>query len=153
MPNLDLVKVKDVPTFRKIAIGTWQNAYDPSVYGTMEVGMDKAMDYLARFRAETGLRLTVSHMMAKAAAAALARLREANGILRFNRPYRRNRIGIFFQVAMTDEGDDQVDLSGACIYDVEQKSLAEIVTDFEEKVDRVFADASLKTASREEILK
>jgi pyruvate dehydrogenase E2 component (dihydrolipoamide acetyltransferase) len=137
MPNIELVKIREVPTFRKIAIGTWQTTYDPTVYGTIEVDMDKGMDYLRRFREATGIRLTVSHLMAKAAAAALVRIPEANGILRYNRPYRRKNIGIFFQVAMVDQGDDKVDLSGACIYDVEQKSLAEIAREFDEKVQKV----------------
>ena len=35
MPNLELVRKDDVSSFRKVAIGTWQDAYDPSVYGTI----------------------------------------------------------------------------------------------------------------------
>jgi len=137
MPNLDLYPAQPVSNFRRIAIGTWQNAYDPSVYGTLEVTMDAAIDYLERFRRRTGKRLTVSHMMAKAAAAALERMPEANSVLRFNRLYRRKRIGIFFQVAMADEGEDKIDLSGATLYDVEKKSLPEIIDEFEAKVDLV----------------
>ncbi|MCA9516397.1 MAG: 2-oxo acid dehydrogenase subunit E2 [Myxococcales bacterium] len=137
MAHLELEKVKDVSAFRKIAIGTWRTAYDPSVYGTMEVEMDRAMDYLARFRDATGLRVTVSHLMAKAMAAALERTPDMNAILRWSRIYRRKQIGVFFQVAMTDEGEDKIDLSGACLYDVEKKDLATIVAEFEEKVDKV----------------
>ena len=37
MPNLELVRKDDVSSFRKIAIGPWRTAYDPSVYGTMEL--------------------------------------------------------------------------------------------------------------------
>src|SRR6185312_4555927 len=40
----------DVSSFRKIAIGTWRTAYDPSVYGTIELRMDEAMRYIAEFR-------------------------------------------------------------------------------------------------------
>ena len=43
MPNLELTPKTDVSSFRKIAIGTWSDAYNPSVYGTMEVNMDEAM--------------------------------------------------------------------------------------------------------------
>jgi pyruvate dehydrogenase E2 component (dihydrolipoamide acetyltransferase) len=57
--------------------------------------------------------------------------------LRWNRIYLRKRIGIFFQVVMTDEGDGKTDLSGATIYDVEQKSLLEIFDEFNAKVDKV----------------
>ena len=126
MPNLELVRKDDVSSFRKIAIGTWQDAYDPSVYGTMVIRMEEAVKYLARFREKTGRRLTVSHMMAKVAAMALKEMPDANAILRWNRVYLRKRIGVFFQVVMTDEGAHKVDLSGATLYDVEGKSLVEI---------------------------
>src|SRR5207237_474007 len=117
MPNLDLTPKHDVSSFRKIAIGTWADAYDPSVYGTMEVNMDEAMRYLADFRARTGRKLTISHMMAKVAAMALKEVPDANAVLRWNRIYLRKRIGIFFQVVMTDEGAGKTDLSGATFYD------------------------------------
>lgn len=153
MPNLDLVRLDDVSSFRKIAIGTWRTAYDPSVYGTIELHMDKAMAYIADFRAKTGRRLTVSHLLAKSAAMVLKECPEANAILRKNRIYLRKRIGIFFQVAMTDEvsngnGDGsgngngeanlaKADLSGATLYDVERMSLLEICDEFERKVELV----------------
>ncbi len=137
MPNLDLARKDDLSSFRKIAIGTWQTAYDPSVYGTMDLRMDEAMRYIKAFREKTGRRLTVSHLMAKAAAAVLKECPDANAILRWNRIYLRKRIGIFFQVVMTDEGDGKADLSGATLYDVEGKSLVEICDEFEKKVDLV----------------
>src|SRR3954466_3463586 len=137
MPNLELVRKDDVSSFRKIAIGTWQNAYDPSVYGTMAIHMDEAMKYIERFREKTGRRLTVSHMMAKVAAMALQQMPDANAILRWNRVYLRKRIGVFFQVVMTDEGAGKTDLSGATLYDVEDMSLVQILDDFEAKVEKV----------------
>jgi pyruvate dehydrogenase E2 component (dihydrolipoamide acetyltransferase) len=137
MPNLELVRKDDVSSFRKIAIGTWQTAYDPSVYGTMTIRMDESVKYMQRFREKTGRRLTVSHMMAKVAAMALKEMPDANAILRWNRVYLRKRIGVFFQVVMTDEGSDKVDLSGATLYEVENKSLVEICDEFEKKVAAV----------------
>ncbi|HVY49080.1 MAG TPA: 2-oxo acid dehydrogenase subunit E2 [Minicystis sp.] len=139
MPNLKLRRKDDLSSFRKIAIGTWQTAYDPSVYGTLELRMDDAMRYIEEFRAKTGRRLTVSHLMAKAAATALAECPDANAILRFNRIYLRERIGVFFQVVMTDEGEHKIDLSGATLYDVEAMSLLEICDEFERKVEKVRA--------------
>ena len=137
MPNLELVRKRDVSSFRKISLGTWRDAYDPSVYGTLELRMEKALAYMDAFRKKTGRKLTVSHLMAKAAAAVLVECPDANAILRWQRIYLRKRIGIFFQVAMTDEGLGKVDLSGATVYDVEKKSLVEICDDFQAKVDAV----------------
>ena len=146
MPNLSLVRMKELSSFRKIALGTWQTAYDPSIYGTLVLRMDRALAYIERFRAQTGRRLTVSHLMAKASAMALQACPEANAVLRWNRIYLRQRIGVFFQVLMADEGEDKPDLSGATLYDVERKSLLEIVEEFETKVKAVRArkDPSLE---------
>ena len=137
MGNLALEKVRKVSTFRKIAIGTWKTVGDPTVYGTLEVTMDQALDYMAKYREATGQRITISHLMAKACGAALQKVPETNSVLRFNRIYRRQRIGVFFQVAMVDEATDEIDLSGAVVYDVEQKSLGQIADDFSEKVSKV----------------
>lgn len=139
MPNVELHPPLRISSFRKIAIGTWRTPYDPSVYGTIEVTMDRAMAYLARFRAVTGKRLTISHLMARAAAAALERMPDANAVLRFRRPYRRKRIGIFFQVAMDgEEGtDDEMDLSGAKLDDVNTKDLVQLIDEFTAKVELV----------------
>ncbi|HEY4122139.1 MAG TPA: 2-oxo acid dehydrogenase subunit E2 [Byssovorax sp.] len=139
MPNLALRKKEDLSSFRKIAIGTWQTAYDPSVYGTLDLRVDDAVRYIAEFREKTGRRLTMSHLLAKAAGAALEACPDANAVLRWNRIYLRERIGVFFQVVMTDEGDDKIDLSGATLYDVEKMSLLEICDEFERKVKRVRA--------------
>ncbi len=139
MPNLELVRKDDVSSFRKIAIGTWSNAYDPQVYGTMNLRMDNALKYVEEFRAKTGRRLTISHLMAKATAAALQACPDANAVLRFNRIYLRKVIGVFFQVVMTDEGSSKIDLSGATLYDVEKKSLVQLCDEFQAKVDKVRA--------------
>lgn len=139
MPNLELTKKRDMSAFRRIALGTWQTAYDPSVYGTMEVRMDEAMRYISDFRARTGKRLTVSHLVAKAMAACFLEIPDANAIIRYNTVYLRKRIGVFLQVAMTDEGTHKIDLSGMTLYDVEQKSLVQLVDEMEEKVAMVRA--------------
>ena len=61
MAHLDLVPKKDVSSFRKIAIGTWRTTYDPSVYGTMELRMEKAVKYIEAFRARTGRHSDATH--------------------------------------------------------------------------------------------
>jgi len=137
LPNIELHPKHDLSTFRRIAIGTWSTAYDPSVYGSMEVEVDATLDYIERYRAATGKRLTISHLMAKAAAAALERMPDANSIMRWNRPYRRKTIGVFFQVAMPGEAGHDTDLSGATLYDVDHKTVDELVDEFAEKVSMV----------------
>ncbi|MFH2009292.1 MAG: 2-oxo acid dehydrogenase subunit E2 [bacterium] len=137
MSNIELTKKKDASLFRKIAIGTWRTAYDPSVYGSMELRMDRAMDYIDRFRQATGVHLTVTHMLARAVGEVLHQTPDANAILRFNRVYLRKQVGVFMQVVMMDEGSDKIDLSGVTVYDVPEKTLSEIASEVQEKVDKV----------------
>ena len=37
MPKLELTRLPAPSGFRKLAIGCWRNAYDPSLYGTIEL--------------------------------------------------------------------------------------------------------------------
>lgn len=137
MPNLALTPKQNLSSFRRIAIGTWRTAYDPTVYGTLALRADKVLTYLETFRARTGKRATLSHLMAKAVAITLSEMPDANAILRFNRIYLRKDIGVFFQVALEDDKTGEIDLSGATIFDAHQKSLLEIVEEFEKKVGSV----------------
>jgi pyruvate dehydrogenase E2 component (dihydrolipoamide acetyltransferase) len=140
MPNLELEPERELSTFRRLALGTWRTAYDPSVYGSLTLRMDPALAYIEAFRAATGKRLTISHLMARAAAAVFEQFPEANVVLRRGRIYRRRRIGVFFQVAMEDPRTGKIDLSGATIHDPERKSLAEICDELDARFADVRAD-------------
>src|SRR5437879_11929683 len=109
MPNLQLRKKDKLSSFRKIAIGTWTSVGDPSVYGTLKLRADKTLAYIDEFRKRTGKRLTISHLMAKAVSIVFSEMPDANAILRFNRIYLRQDIGVFFQVEMRDAKTGEID--------------------------------------------
>jgi hypothetical protein len=135
--NLKLVRQRRLSSFRKVALGSWRTAHDPSVYGSIELRMEQATAYLAAFRAATGRRATVTHLIGKACAMAIQGTPEANAILRFGRLYLREGIGVFFQVAVVES--EVIDLSGLVIHDMDQKSLVDICDEFEQKVELVRA--------------
>lgn len=137
MPNLELRRKKRLSPFRRMAIGTWQDAYDPSVYGTLKIRMDEAERYVNEFREATGKRLTYSHMLAKAVAAVFSKMPDANAILRMNRIYLRQDIGVFFQVVLEDPKTGEIDLSGCTISDPDRKELVDIIDEFEAKTSKV----------------
>jgi pyruvate/2-oxoglutarate dehydrogenase complex dihydrolipoamide acyltransferase (E2) component len=139
MGHLPLEKKTDVSSFRKLAIGTWTTAYDPTVYGTLTVRMDKAMEYIEQFRKKTGKRLTVTHLVTKACADALKRCPDANAILRFNKIYLRKTVTISVLVVQTDQGDGKVDLTAAKIDDADNKSLLQMAQELEDTIQRVRA--------------
>lgn len=137
MANVELHSSHKVSPFRKIAIGTWQTAYDPSVYGTMRLRMDKTVAYIEQFRTRYGKKLTMTHLVAKAAAKALSVCPEANAVLRFNKIYPRKTIDISLLVLL--EIDGKKDLSATKINDIDKKSLVEIIDEVEERVVKIRA--------------
>jgi pyruvate/2-oxoglutarate dehydrogenase complex dihydrolipoamide acyltransferase (E2) component len=134
--NVNLEPERELSTFRKLALGTWRTAYDPSVYGALTLRVDNALDYIERFRAMTGKHLTITHLMARAVGAVLEELPSANAILRRGKLYRRRDIGVFFQVAMEDAAG-KIDLSGATIHDPQRKTLAAICDELESRFAEV----------------
>lgn len=146
MPNVRGKPKQNPSLFRKIAIGTWRNAGDPSVYGSVEVDMEASLAYLQAFREATGKRATVTHLVARAVGQVLHDHPDANAILRWNRVYLRDEVTLFMQVAMQDEATGAPDLSGITLRDPHRKSLVELVDEVEEKARKVRArrDPSLE---------
>ncbi len=140
MPNVDLHPPKRLPAFRKIAIGTWATTYDPQVYGTMVVRMERALDYIETFRKTTGQRLTVTHLVAKIVATALEKTPDANALLRLGRVYLRQKVSVFLQVVMIDPVTGKPDLSGLTLHNIDRMTLADIVAATEHQVAKVRND-------------
>jgi pyruvate dehydrogenase E2 component (dihydrolipoamide acetyltransferase) len=147
MPNIELTKKTDLSPFRKIAIGTWQTAYDPSIYGTLRLRVDKALRYIEDFRAKTGKRITITHLVAKAVAEALRACPDANAIIRWNRIYLRKSISLSVLVLIADEtGTGKVDLSAVKVEDADKLTVAGIADRLDAHIAKVRArkDESLE---------
>ena len=144
MPNVRLAGKAHVTPFRKLALGTWRTAYDPSIYGTLRLRVDRAVEYIERFRARHGKKLTITHLVAKAVGLALRECPDANAVLRFNRIYLRSSVDVSILVLMEEDG--KKDLSSAKITEIDRKSLLEIVTELDERAARIRArkDAELE---------
>ena len=137
MPNVSFTKLEKVSPFRKVAIGTWRTAYDPTVYGTMEIRMEQAEKYIEAYRAQKGERLTVTHLVTAALGRALRKNPEANGILRFNRIYLRDDVDIGVLVLADDPKTGEVDLSSAVVRGADQVSLHEQIGQLQEQVSSI----------------
>jgi pyruvate/2-oxoglutarate dehydrogenase complex dihydrolipoamide acyltransferase (E2) component len=132
--NVDLGPPLRLSAWRKVAVGTWRTAGDPSVYGVMELDMARALAYVDRLRAETGLKITLTHFMGRVMAEVLRRHPEINCILRFGRLYPRKTVDVFFQVASDSAGED---LSGTTIRAADTKTVAEIAREMQERVQAI----------------
>lgn len=139
MTRIELTKPSDTPVFRKIAMGTWNSGGDPSVYGLVELDMSQALKYCQEKTAESGIKITPSHLIAKAVAKVLHHRPEINGIIRFNRIYQRKNADVFFQVNVDGGGSDKVkgaNLSGVVVRKADQLSVVEIAKTLQEKASR-----------------
>lgn len=115
---------------------TWRPPRDPTVYGTLDVDVSRATAWLENERRRTGVKVTLTHLVGKAIALAIAERPEVNAIVRRGRHlYVRDTIDIFFQVAF-DGGEN---LSGAKVDRCDQKSVVEIARELSERAERIRA--------------
>ncbi len=135
----------DPGLFRKIACGIWRNAGDPSVYALIEIEMSRALVFAEAYSKQHGVRITPTHLAAKAVAHCLQVRPELNGLLRRGRVYLRRSVSVFLQVNVpgraVDGNPDQriakAVLSGTTLHEVETKSLAEIARAFQTQATEV----------------
>jgi pyruvate/2-oxoglutarate dehydrogenase complex dihydrolipoamide acyltransferase (E2) component len=120
-------------TRRKLAIATWRASSDPSIYGKVTVNAEPALEYLERLRRETGERVTITHLVARAAALTLADMPTLNGRIAFGRYRPHDTVDISFLVAL----DDGMDLGKAKIERADQKSVTGIARELRERAERL----------------
>jgi pyruvate/2-oxoglutarate dehydrogenase complex dihydrolipoamide acyltransferase (E2) component len=123
-------------SWRSISLHTWGKPRDPTVYGSLDIDATNALEFVHAQAAASGAKVTLTHLVGKAAADAIALRPEVNAVIRHGRTiYERDSIDIFFQVAL-DGGED---LSGAKIEAVDRKSVVEIARELTERADRIRA--------------
>src|SRR5262245_35189164 len=97
--NVPLGHPLRISPFRKVAMGTWRTAGDPSVYCTLTFEVAPALQYIEKHRAKSGMKITLAHFVGKAIANTFVEHPQINCILRFGRLYPRKTVDVFFQVA------------------------------------------------------
>ena len=121
--------------WRRLAVHTWSAPRDPSVYAVIEVPMAPALAYIEQLREESGVKVTVTHLVARGVALAIRQFPQLNGIVARGRIMLRETVDVFFQVA-TDGGRE---LSGIKISRVDEKSAVECAREMEERVAKLRA--------------
>ncbi|WP_370325468.1 2-oxo acid dehydrogenase subunit E2 [Euzebya sp.] len=107
--------------WRKISAATWRAPSDPQMYGDVELDARPLLAYVEAARAD-GHPVTVTHLVGKAVAHALARNPDLNGRIRLGRFVRRPTVDIFF-IASTADGDE---LSGVKVARTDEKAVTAI---------------------------
>jgi pyruvate dehydrogenase E2 component (dihydrolipoamide acetyltransferase) len=129
-------------SWRRLAPHVWNRPADPTVYGVMELVVDRALPYLETLSRTSGTKVRLTHLVTKGLALAIRSNPEANGIISRRRLYVRSSVDIFVQVA-TEGGRD---LSGTRITAVDEKSVLQIARELAERAERVrrHADAGVE---------
>jgi hypothetical protein len=118
---------------RKLAIASWRPPREPNIYGKLDLDVTEALAYLEAVRERTGERVTLTHLVGKAAAIALAEEPTLNGRIRFGRYLPNDRVSLAFLVTMPDGSD----LARAKVEDVDEKDVATIAAELRERAERL----------------
>lgn len=142
MENIRLSPQERVSTFRRLAVAAWGPPRDPSIYGSVLVDATPALAWLEGLRARTGCQATVTHLVGRALAVALAERPDLNALIRLGRFYRRVDVDIFFQVALQAASNDPgaLDLSGVLVRGADRKPVEAIARELGERLAAVRED-------------
>ncbi len=119
------------PTRRKLAIATWAPPAEGNIFGKVEFDMTEANRYLAKLREETGVRVSITHLVGLAAARAMAKAPGLNGKILFGKFVPHDTVDVTFLVA--SDGD----LAKIKVERCDEKSIAEIATELSERAGKV----------------
>ena len=149
MGRIKMKKLGKTSPFRKVAMGTWKDAKDPSIYGFIDLDMKNTLEGAREYSQKNNVKITPTHLIAKALTHCMKTRPEINALIRGSRIYLREHINLFFQVNMPGEKGHEVDhsnLGGTRIEKAENMSLAEIAQALSQKAEIVKArkDKELK---------
>lgn len=137
---MNLTKSEGGAVFRKIAMGSWKTAADPSVYGMLEIDMTASLSYLEKINKNSEHKIGVTELVGRATALVLKKRPEMNGLIKWGRIYLRENVSLFYQVNVPGSVDDPVgksNLLGLTIDKAETKSLLQISQELKEKASSI----------------
>ena len=112
--------------WRKIAGAAWGAPDDPQFYGDLELDAGTLLEYQTGLRDE-GVHVTMTHLVGKAVAHALAANPALSVRLAHGREYPRRAVEVFFIVSDPDSDE----LTGVKISDADRKPVSEIAAELE----------------------
>lgn len=116
--------IRDASSFRRLAAAMWRRPVDPTIHGSIDLDVTETLRFIDSYRRATGRRLTITHVVARAVARALAAHPELNAKVRFGgRLEQRTSVDLFVSVS-TDGGRD---LSGARVARADGLSLEQLI--------------------------
>jgi pyruvate/2-oxoglutarate dehydrogenase complex dihydrolipoamide acyltransferase (E2) component len=118
---------------RKLAIASWAAPREGNIYGKVTMDATEALAYLADVRERTGEKVTITHLVGKAVAKALASEPSLNGRIVMGQFKEHASVDITFLVAMADGSD----LAKAKIAHTDTKDVATLARELREQATKL----------------
>ncbi|MFT7582905.1 MAG: pyruvate/2-oxoglutarate dehydrogenase complex dihydrolipoamide acyltransferase (E2) component, partial [Myxococcota bacterium] len=144
-------KLEKVSAWRRVSVGMWGVPDNSTTQGVREVDLSLTLPYLEKLRAETGRKVTLTHLFVAALGRTLKAHPHYNVILRRSRPYQRDTVDIFVQVALKS-ADGQADLSGVKLRNCDTASLVDIADQVAKRAGKVRAGKDKDIESQKSLL-
>jgi len=110
------------PTRRKLAIASWSAPKEGVIYGQMGIDMTAALAHIETLRAESGLKISITHLVGKAVALGLSEAPGLNGRIHLGKFIAHDQVAFAYLVALEEGGD----LAKVKVEHADQKSVTEI---------------------------
>ena len=124
---------RDPSSWRRLAVAGWRRPDDPTVNARLDVDVSEALELIDELRREEDVRVTLTHLVAKALALALAKYPKANGLVLGSAVYLRDEVDIFCQVS----SEDDTDLSGVKLRSADRLTLPAMADELSRRARRV----------------
>jgi pyruvate dehydrogenase E2 component (dihydrolipoamide acetyltransferase) len=111
-----------ISSWRRFSMATWRAPNDPTIYGSAQFEVERALARMKSIREKTGVKVTLATILGAGLGKALREVPDCNCKIIWGRPYQMDHVEIFYQVAI--EGGK--DLSGTSVCDPDQKSLVKV---------------------------
>ncbi len=134
--------------WRRMALAAWRRPSDPQIYGDFELDARRLLSFIEAVRAATGAHVTVTHLVGRAVAVALAEHPDLNARLDHGRFVPRDSVDVFFVVAV--EGGR--DLSGVKVEHADRKSVVEIAEELSRRAGRIRSGSDAEFGTGKQML-
>jgi pyruvate dehydrogenase E2 component (dihydrolipoamide acetyltransferase) len=131
-----------------MALAAWRHPSDPQIYGDFEVDARRLLSFIETVRESTGVHVTVTHLVGRAVAVALAEHPDLNTRLDRGRFVPRDSVDVFFVVAL--EGGR--DLSGVKVEHADRKSAVEIAEELSRRAGRIRSGSDVEFGKGKQLL-
>ncbi|HEX9890317.1 MAG TPA: 2-oxo acid dehydrogenase subunit E2 [Nitriliruptorales bacterium] len=128
-----MVGKRGMTTRRKLAIASWSAPREGNIYARLTVDATEALAYLADVQARTGEKVTITHLVGKAVAEALAQEPTLNGTIKLGRYVPHDSVDVAFLVAMPDGSD----LARAKVTGLDRKHVSDVARELREQADKL----------------